>query len=247
VDPAGTFDYDNLTGRPTSLLVTVASRLIPGVGLVQRQVKPYARAWRTANLTALTHQGPRWLVLGDSMSLGIGASQFNTGWVNQVHNQLTADGLDYNIINLSASGARVDDVLNHQLPALRALPPRTDADPRPDIVTLLIGSNDLMRKKYREQLPAKFKELLQALPAGTIVANLPNPRSAAMAANDLISSAVAAGRITLADVRSGRVTSWKGKLAEDHFHPNDAGYAGLARTFYRTITTTARTKAKGSR
>jgi hypothetical protein len=29
--------------------------------------------------------------------------------------------------------------------------------------------------------------------------------------------------------------SWKGKLAEDHFHPNDRGYTGLAQAFFRAL------------
>jgi lysophospholipase L1-like esterase len=36
--------------------------------------------------------------------------------------------------------------------------------------------------------------------------------------------------------RSGAsAASWRGKLAEDHFHPNDAGYAALAEDFFKTI------------
>jgi lysophospholipase L1-like esterase len=231
------FDYDNLTGRPSGPFVAVAARLVTGIGAVQQQVVPYAEQWRAANLAAIAGSGPRWIVLGDSMSQGIGASRFDAGWVNQAHERLAADGIDYRLINLSASGARVDDVLGRQLQALRGLPPRTDADPRPDLVTLLIGSNDLIRKQYRDALPAQFDRLLRELPAGTVVANLPNPRRAAVAANQLIANAARAGRIVVADMSGGRMTSWKGKLAQDHFHPNDAGYTGLADVFYRAIST----------
>jgi lysophospholipase L1-like esterase len=242
VDPVDAFRYANLTGRPTSALVAAIGRIVPGVGLVQRQVQPYARAWRAANIAALTRTGPRWIVLGDSMSLGIGASGFDAGWVNQVHDRLAADGLDYHLVNLSASGARVDDVLEQQLPALRSLPPRSDKDPRPDLVTLLIGSNDLMRKQYREALPARFGRLLAELPTGTVVANLPNPRRAASAVNDMLARAAAEGAVTVVDLRAGRTTSWRHKLAEDHFHPNNAGYADLARAFHRTITANTPTR-----
>jgi lysophospholipase L1-like esterase len=229
------FDYANLTGRPPGRLVAAIGRVLPGVARVERQVQPYAAAWRDANLAALERPGPRWIVLGDSMSQGIGASRFDAGWVNQVQARLIADGQRYEIINLSASGATVADVLAQQLPAWRGVPMRTDSDPRPDLVTLLIGSNDLFRKANRAELPGRFAEVLRELPEGAVVASMPQPRSAAVAANARIAEAVTARGIVVADMQGGGPTSWKGKLAEDHFHPNDDGYAGIAETFYRAL------------
>jgi lysophospholipase L1-like esterase len=227
-----TADYANATGRPTGAVVAVLARLVPGIGRVQRQIPHYARAWHEANRAALTSAKPRWIVLGDSMSIGVGASRFDAGWVNQLHDRLAADGTDYAIVNLAASGARVSDVIAQQLPALRALPPRTDTDPTPDLVTVLIGSNDLFRRAHRERLPEDFAALLAELPPGTVVASMPQPRAAAIAVNDEIK---AAPGIVIADLRSGAPTSWKGRLADDHFHPNNLGYAGIAATFYDAI------------
>ena len=34
--------------------------------------------------------------------------------------------------------------------------------------------------------------------------------------------------LVVAELRDPRTTSWRGKLAADHFHPNDRGYAALA-------------------
>ena len=229
------FDYANLTGRPPGRLVAAIGRVLPGVARVERQVQPYARAWRESNLAALDRPGPRWIVLGDSMSQGIGASRFDAGWVNQLHARLAADGRPYEIVNLSASGATVVDVLAQQLPAWRALPKRVEYDLRPDLITLLIGSNDLFRKANRTELPSRFAAVLRELPTGAVVASMPQPRSAALAANERINQAVAQRGIVVADMREGGPKSWKGKLAEDHFHPNDAGYAGIAETFYRAL------------
>jgi lysophospholipase L1-like esterase len=240
MDSTAGFDYANLTGRPAGQVVRALGSVLPGVAAVQRQVVPYARSWRAANLAALARPGARWIVLGDSMSQGIGASAFAAGWVNQVHDRLAAEGIDYRLVNLSASGARVQDVLDQQLPALHALPARTGEDPRPDLVTLLIGSNDLFRRRYRDELPDRFRQLLRALPAGAVVASLPNPRRAAAEVNTLITRAAAGGAITVADLRAGQSISWRGRLAEDHFHPNDLGYAGLARVFHAAITAGAR-------
>jgi lysophospholipase L1-like esterase len=243
--PINAFEYSNLIPRPTGPFMALASRIVPGVGFVHRQVTPYADAWQRANRAALAVAGPRWIVLGDSMSQGIGASRFDAGWVNQVHDRLAADGLDYQIVNLSASGARTADVLDIQIPAWHALPPRPDAasgdlladspHPRPDLITLLIGSNDLLRKQYREGLPGRFAELLRQLPPGAVVSTLPNPRQAAAAVNELIAQAQLERGIVAADMRGRSMTSWRGKLAEDHFHPNELGYAGIAEVFYHAI------------
>jgi lysophospholipase L1-like esterase len=68
-----------------------------------------------------------------------------------------------------------------------------------------------------------------------VVANLPNPRAAADGADRVLRAADAAGRIVLADMRRSATMNWRGKLADDHFHPNELGYAGIARTFYEAI------------
>jgi lysophospholipase L1-like esterase len=39
----------------------------------------------------------------------------------------------------------------------------------------------------------------------------------------------------MVDMRRSGPPSWRGKLAEDHFHPNNAGYAGIADAFYEKI------------
>jgi lysophospholipase L1-like esterase len=245
MDVGDRFEYANLVDRPHSPLVTAAGRVIPGIAVVQRQIEPYATSWQQANRQAIVRPGPRWVVLGDSMSQGVGASGFDAGWVNQLHDRLTQADRHYEIVNLSASGARVSDVLERQIPAWLALPaaPRvstplnadTGAGRRPDLVTVLIGSNDLLRKRYRRELSARFAELLALLPDDAVVANLPQPRQAATEVNELLDRAREERGLVVVDMRGGRISSWRGKLAEDHFHPNDQGYAGIADTFFAAI------------
>ena len=227
--------YANVTGRPSSRFLRVAATLSKGVASVQATHAPFAAAWHRANLEALTHAGPRWIVLGDSMSQGIGATAFDRGWVNQLHAKLAEAGLNLPIINLSASGARLPDVLGQQLPAWRALPPAPGSQDIPDLVTVLIGSNDLMSRTHREALPARFAELIAELPQGAIVATMPQPRAAAQAGNALLHAAADRGDITLVDMRSSGPASWRGLLAADHFHPNELGYAGIADAFYLPV------------
>jgi lysophospholipase L1-like esterase len=235
VEDPSPFDYPNLSGRPAGPFVSLASRFMSGVREVQAEIEPYAAAWRASNARALADpedQRPLWAVLGDSLSQGIGASAFDRGWVGEVQRGLAAQGHDFRVLNLSMSGARVQDLIDRQVPALSRL---AVTGVWPSLATVLIGSNDLVRKKYRLGLAGRFHRLLDLLPAGTVVANLPNPRQVAQEVNELILTAVRERGLVLADLRAGRPSSWRGKLAADHFHPNDLGYAGMAAAFTLAI------------
>jgi hypothetical protein len=83
-----TSGYSNLNDRSPSWLLRLARHLLPGAGLAENEIKPYAEAWHQRNLEALA-------------------------WAGR--------GLRYRIVNLSFSGARVDDVLDRQIPALAGL------------------------------------------------------------------------------------------------------------------------------
>jgi lysophospholipase L1-like esterase len=210
-------------------VLSVAARLVPGVRAVQQQVGPFAEAWQRLNEQALRATGPLWVALGDSMTFGLGASAPERGWVGQLADRLAADGHPYRLVNLAFSGARVEDVLERQLPALRSL------GEQPSLVTVLIGSNDLFRRRYRDALPELYDQMLDQLPDRAVVGTLPNPRPAARAVNERIYRAEQLGHVVVADMIASS-GSWRGKLASDHFHPNDRGYAGIAHTFHAALT-----------
>ena len=239
---AASWDYENLTGRPTGAVLRAVGRAFPRVAAVQAQVGPYARAWRAANLEALAGTHRRWIVLGDSMSQGIGAAGPFAGWVSQLQEMARRRGVDLDVINLSASGARVSDVLDQQLTALRSLPPSMNADAS-DIITVLIGSNDLLGKRNRAVLPDRFDSLIGQLPRGSIVSTLPQPRRAAQAVNVALENARAAGALKVLDMRRAGPRSWRGRLAADHFHPNEAGYQAIAEAFLPFVLEAASTGA----
>ncbi|MBV9593096.1 MAG: SGNH/GDSL hydrolase family protein [Actinobacteria bacterium] len=222
-------DYANLTGRPDGRFLTALGRALPGVARVQAQVRPYARCWHEANCAVLAGSGRRWIVLGDSMSLGIGASAFDAGWVNQAAADLAGRGHPLKIVNLSASGATVADVIAQQLPAWAALPDEPHAPA--EIVTVLVGSNDLLNRTHRARLPERFDQLLAALPPTAVVSTLPQPRRAARAANEVIERYRRKAAVLVVDMRRAGPSSWRGKLAADHFHPNDRGYRAIADAF----------------
>ena len=219
------FDYSNLSDRPPGRFVALAARFVPGVREVQEQIEPYARAWQQHNIAALAASGPLWVALGDSMTQGIGAPAHDRGWVGQ----LAARMPGWRVVNLAISGGRVRDVLHRQLPALVAL------GVAPDLVTVLAGSNDLMNPRYRPELIADLTTLMAQLPAGTVVGNQPGTFAAALEVNEIIDRAVAERGLVLAELRDPRTRHWSGKLAADHFHPNERGYAGMADIFAEAI------------
>ncbi len=226
MEPVATgFDYSNLSGRPPGPFVGLAARLLPGVRSVQEQIEPYAAAWHRDNVTALAASGPLWVALGDSMTQGIGAPAHDRGWVGQ----LAARMPGRRVVNLAISGGLVRDVLDRQLPALDAL------DVTPDLLTVMIGANDMFGPRHRPHLAAGLTELLERLPPGTMVGNQPGTFAAALEINQLVDDAVARRGLVLAEFRDPRTRTWRGKLAADHFHPNERGYAAMAEIMEEAI------------
>lgn len=107
----------------------------------------------------------------------------------------------------------------------------------PDLVTVMVGSNDLLRRSRRAVMAERFRTLLEALPPGTAVSTLPNPTPTAHAVNAVIAAVAAERDLIVVEMRDGRTSSWRGKLAADHFHPNELGYAALAEVFASALLT----------
>src|SRR5277367_1297598 len=148
------FDYSNLSGRATTRYMRLARRLFAGVDEVERQIAPYAAAWHELNAAALRSSDPLWVALGDSITQGVGASSVEQGWVLQTHQALRRRGINYRVINLSVSGATVLDVVRTQITAMRKL------RDLPAVVTLLVGSNDVVHRNLRRTLLTHYQELI---------------------------------------------------------------------------------------
>ncbi len=225
-------EYSNLSDRPPGAVVSLLSRVVPGVRSVLAQVEPYAVQWEQANGVALRGGAPPWVALGDSMTQGIGASAFDAGWVGQLSRRMTADGWRHAVVNLGVNGARVADLLERQLPALDEL---LAQGRQVALVTVLIGSNDIVLRRHRAGVVERFDAMLDRLPPRSVVANLPNPHREARAIGRLLTARAARGEVVLADMRTDGPTSWRGRLASDRFHPNDLGYAGMAQVFAQAL------------
>lgn len=210
-------------GRSVRLL----SRILPGVAQTRRQIEQYADHWRHRAIESIESGAAPVVAIGDSLAQGIGASSPDHGFVAAVASRLVGD--DGPVVNLSRSGARLVDVLEHQLPALTALP----VDPV--VVLCTVGSNDLVRSSRIRRARQEMHDLLDALPPNAVVATVPAAGSlVAKRFNRSVRSAAVERRVTVADV--GReLRSWKGRMAADRFHPNDAGHQLWAEVFERAI------------
>lgn len=191
-------------------------RWLPSVRAVGEHLPAYATHWRDEAEAAVAAARPSLVVLGDSLSQGIGATTPDTSYVGLLRRHLGGEAVP--VVNLSRSGARIADVLDTQLPAFEASGVEALA------IVCTVGSNDIMHSfrlgRVREQLAA----LVAALPEGAILATLPESgsRVGSLMNRVIRSEAAAAGR-PVADV--GRLLGrWRGKVSGDSFHPNDAGY-----------------------
>ena len=233
-DPGGpgSFAFSNLSGRAPGRLLRMASRVLAGVGKVEHQIAPYAASWHERNIAALGTAGPLWVVLGDSISQGVGASSVEQGWVLQAWRILAEQGIHYRVVNLSVSGATITDVIEREIPAMNGLAAA------PALVTVFIGSNDILHRDLRMNITAHYEALIDALPANSLIAVTSQARGALAEINRIVAAAAATGAIQAVPVRIA-----SGKRAEDHFHPSDEGYSLIAADFAAAIAARKRNRA----
>lgn len=197
-------------------------RLVPALRRSLDQVASYAVDWEQVNDGVLAAVGPRlWAVLGDSTAQAVGTPGIDRGYVGRVQRLLELrDGEPWQVLNLSRSGAVVADVLDVQLPTLARL------GVTPALVTAVIGGNDLRRTPEADLL-ARLTALVQALPAGAVVATMPRglKEAKARAANALLRAQAPARGLLLADLWAHTGPPWRGRYA-DGLHPNEVGLAG---------------------
>lgn len=186
------------------------------------------RAVRAAEPDALVY-----VALGDSAAQGVGASRPENGYVGLLADELRAStGRPVLVVNLSVSGATAADVLTGQVDRVEGYDP--------DVVTLAVGGNDAERTDP-DAFAATMAEILDRLPPGTFVADVPDfgsgPRRPA--AHELAerTRGLLAEHDQLVPVALEAATAsmgW-GDYAGDFFHPSDAGYRVWADAFWTAM------------
>lgn len=197
-----------------------------------RSLTSYQNYWTTR---AKENGELLYVALGDSAAQGIGASQPRKGYVGLLADRLAnKTGKTVQVVNVSKSGGKVEDVLKDQLPAIVSL--------KPDVVTIEIGANDIASfesKKFERE----FTELVAKLPKNTYVTNMPyfgsrpTRRPIALEATKVIERVISKNpRVKLVNLQS--ITQERDSLrnyAADYFHPNDRAYINWAEAFWKEI------------
>lgn len=219
------------------LALLVVAAAVWAVKLVQvaRSVDARAAYW---SVPRGEPGGLLYVALGDSAAQGIGASAPGKGYVGLLADRLRdSTGRPVEVVNLSRSGARINDVLDRQLPALEAL------DREPDLLTVAVGGNDV-RAYDSETFAREAERLAAALPPGAFLADAPYfmhgrwERDARQAADVLTDAATAYGLQPVALHEALRAQGWQAMLtqfAADWFHPNDRGHRVWADSFWSAI------------
>ena len=201
-------------------------RWTDGVAAMRGDCATFASHWEAHNYRVLTETGPLWVVLGDSAAQGLGAPSPEGGYVGQVLAELRLrTGLRWRVLNLSTSGALIRDVRHEQLSRLPATP---------DLVTCGIGVNDILYSAP-SRLLRDLRALVRALPAETVVLDLPLPAGMwgifgrisvpyVARINRTLHEAARARDLPVAEVSAHFLPPWRGKFASDSFHPSQAGY-----------------------
>ena len=220
-------------------LLLRGTQFLPSVARTVSQIKRYGDHWRAMASWALADESdgsqvPVLVALGDSLAQGIGASNPELGYVGRLRRGMAAEfGKPPPVVNLSRSGARIADVLDVQLLALAAL----SAEVTIGTIVCTVGSNDLVRSPRLGRACREMDALLESLPGTAIVATVPaNGSVAASLFNRRLRSTAEKNQIKVADI-SVALRSWRGKQAEDRFHPNDAGYEVWSTAFRQQLAT----------
>lgn len=178
-----------------------------------------------------------YLALGDSAAQGIGATNPMNGYVGLIAKELEAkSGKSVRVVNVSKTGAKMDDFLKEQVAVIATL--------NPDIVSIEIGANDIADFNATN-FRATFKKVLNALPDGSFVSNMPlfNSRPGSTANAKQASTIVEEElrrypKLIFVDLqKETRQNQSIFGFAPDLFHPNNISYKNWANAFLKQIDT----------
>ncbi|MEJ2862641.1 SGNH/GDSL hydrolase family protein [Actinomycetospora flava] len=182
------------------------------------------------------------VALGDSLAQGLGAVHPERSWAGRLADALEArDGVRVRVVNLGVVGATVADVLAAQLPEV---PPGALDDPR-TIVALAVGTNDAAQDVAPEDFRRDLDAVCAALPAGALVADVPDLQRGAPQRHAAVLSAVAreviaahpALRPVALEAATHRMRLWE--VGPDLAHPNGRGYRRYGRAFVEALDVSA--------
>jgi lysophospholipase L1-like esterase len=184
------------------------------------------------------------VALGDSYTIGTGLDDESQNFPSLLAKRLTEEtGIDVALVNLGVNGYTTTDLIREEVPVARGL--------RPELVTVLIGANDVVQRSteaaYRTRL-AEIYDALAGLPLpATKIVSVSTPDFSALpgaapfgtasdlrtridAFNRIAQSEAAARGLPYADISAitrevSRRQDW---LAADGLHPGPAQHRAIA-------------------
>lgn len=193
----------------------------------------------------------RMTVAGDSLALGIGASDSSRGFAFDLFERVRARRPASQVTNLAIGGATTADVVRLELPRL--------ARTRPTLVLVEVGANDVVRRHSAREFARDFRALVDGVRRGAPharlvlfnvpdvsvspifeAANKPALHALAVGFNAIVAAEARRSRASIVDLFafSKRATADPSRyLSADQFHPSDDGHAEIARAAWPTIAT----------
>jgi lysophospholipase L1-like esterase len=177
------------------------------------------------------------VALGDSLAQGMGAVHPERSWAGRLADALEArDGARVRVVNLGVTGATVADVRAEQL---RQVP--TAAGGPAAVVALAVGTNDAAQDTPVEDFRRDLDAVCAALPAGALVADVPDLQRGVVRERGQrlaeVAREVVAGHPDLVPVALEAATHhirlWE--AGPDLAHPNGRGYRRYGRAFVAAL------------
>jgi lysophospholipase L1-like esterase len=188
-------------------------------------------------------------VAGDSLALGIGASDSSRGFAFDLFRRIDAERPGSEVTNLAIGGTTAADVERLEVPRLAAT--------HPDVVLLEVGANDAVRRRSAASFSRDFSSLVRVLHrvvphAQIIIFNVPDIAVSPIfenAAKPKLRRLVAEYNLTVGTVarRIGAPVVDLYTISErarhdidrffsaDLFHPSDAGHEAIAAAAWPTV------------
>jgi lysophospholipase L1-like esterase len=183
----------------------------------------------------------RYLALGDSYTAGTGASDAAYAWPSIVATRLGAE-----LTNPAVNGYTTEDLIRDELPLVDEL--------KPDVVTVLIGVNDLVQGRSVDAYRKSLTTIYDAVATARVVVAVSIPTWSYVPAAVEFGGAARVDRLTqlfnaaarelagergfpwvdLDQVCTSRIGS-PGWLASDQLHPGDRQYAAWADVIWPAV------------
>jgi acyl-CoA thioesterase-1 len=215
--------------------------LVEIIRLVQLKgsISRYSQFWKQQ----ASNQGEfTYIALGDSAAQGIGASKPELGYVGLLARQIQQQtGKTVRTVNLSVTGAKIDDVIQKQVPQLKNY--------KANLVSIEIGSNDVANNYDSKKFQSQYEQMASLLPAGAVVSNIPyfggrlRLNAQALDASRTIQQIAQKHNLKLADLQSEtRRRQSVFNYSSDYFHPSNRGYKIWKDAFWETISPALKNK-----